>query len=63
MAHEYTDDVMCPHCDKAQTDAINDTELSVDGQQTEWTCEHCKKPMLITVTISYSYSTEAHDAN
>lgn len=55
----------CPHCGDENTmyDALADSfcndELVLDGDTKEWDCQRCKKPMKISVRVTYDYSVKA----
>ncbi len=50
--HEYTDDIVCPHCGHTYQDSF---EFSESGEEK---CDECKKPFSFERNISCSYSTE-----
>lgn len=57
--HEYTDTIICPHCDETMRDAYDLywDGFKNDGDSTEIDCGHCEKLFKVTLHISSSYST------
>ena len=54
--HDYTRDVVCPHCGYTWEDSW---ELGLsDGDGIRIDCGRCGKPMKIECQISVTYSTE-----
>lgn len=50
--HEYTDEIVCPHCGYEHSDSF---EYSEDG---DTTCNDCGKPFHYARDISVTYSTD-----
>jgi ribosomal protein L37AE/L43A len=48
--HNYTNQIVCPHCGEEQPDP-NEYE---DG---EWDCIECEKPFYLRIDVSVSYTT------
>ena len=55
--HEYTDDIVCPHCGYAQGDSweISGNE---DGKCGEVECAKCNKTFYYECYVSVTYTTE-----
>lgn len=50
--HEYTDEIVCPHCGYEHTDSWERESNSGDAK-----CHHCSKDFFYERNISVSYST------
>jgi transcription elongation factor Elf1 len=50
---------VCPHCDYVDEDLCDyPEELNEDYATTTMTCGNCEQEFKVSMTISYSYSTE-----
>jgi hypothetical protein len=55
----FRNEIQCPHCGALDEERCDYPEsLRHDGDTSETDCGVCEKPMRVTLSVSYTYSTE-----